>query len=71
MIVDQTRKIRKMTRKIRKMMKITMGGPFAERRVSSCVLAELLGNTFGDARQPLEKPQKSALDSTTEKVQNS
>lgn len=45
------------------------GPPFAKRRVSSCALADLLGNTFGDFRQPLAKPAKSALDSATEEVQ--
>lgn len=38
------------------------GPPSAKRRVSSCALAELLGNTFGDARQAPAPPEKSAFE---------
>lgn len=45
------------------------GPPSAKRRVSSCALAELLGNTFGDARQAPAPPEKSAFERAEKEVQ--
>lgn len=45
-----------------------LGPPSATRRVSSCALAELLGNTFEDARQAVPGLQKSSFHRAEEEM---
>lgn len=65
MIVHQMRWRRSRLKK----MEIPRAPPSAKRRVSSCALAELLGNTFGDARQAPAPPEKSAFERAEKEVQ--
>lgn len=59
-------------RKLRRLLKkeIVRSPPPPSKRRGSCALAELLGNTFGDARQVpgLVPPEKSAFDRAEEEV---